>query len=52
MRSCFNHLEKTGRIEARFHNGDFIKRPRWLLSAKTAKDPAVQEEAKSEPDVS
>lgn len=32
MRSCFNHLERKGRIEQTFHGGDFIKRPRWLLS--------------------
>jgi epoxyqueuosine reductase len=35
MRSCFNYLEKTGRIKSRFHNGEFIKRPRWLLPSKT-----------------
>lgn len=34
MRSCFNHLEKKGSIEQTFHNGEFIKRDRWLLSAK------------------
>lgn len=31
MRSCFNHLEKTGRIEQSFAGGQFIKRPRWAL---------------------
>ena len=35
MRSCFNHLEKKGTIEQTFHNGEFIKRPRWLLPART-----------------
>jgi ferredoxin len=34
MRSCFNYLEKHGLIEQRFRNGEFIKRPRWLLSAR------------------
>ncbi len=33
MRSCFNFLEKKGDIEQTFHGGDFIKRPRWLLSS-------------------
>jgi len=33
MRSCFDHLEKTGRIPA-FKGGAFIKRPRWLLPHK------------------
>ena len=37
MRSCFDHLEKTGRIEASFEDGSFIRRPRWLLPAKAAK---------------
>jgi ferredoxin len=32
MRSCFNHLERKKRIEQTFHGGEFIKRPRWLLS--------------------
>ena len=32
MRSCFNHLEKTGGCEQTFENGPFIKRKRWLLS--------------------
>jgi hypothetical protein len=32
MRSCFNYLEKSGRIEQTFHGGAFIKRPRWMLS--------------------
>ncbi len=35
MRSCFNYLEKSGKIEQTFENGEFIKRPRWLLSHKT-----------------
>ena len=34
MRSCFDHLEKRGKIEQTFHGGPFIKRPRWLLSEK------------------
>ncbi|HEY3414642.1 MAG TPA: hypothetical protein VGM51_16505 [Armatimonadota bacterium] len=33
MRSCFNYLEKKGRIEQTFHGGEFINRPRWLLSS-------------------
>jgi ferredoxin len=33
MRSCFNYLEKQKLIEQTFHGGDFIKRPRWLLSS-------------------
>lgn len=35
MRSCFNFMEKHGDIEQTFENGEFIKRPRWLLSHKT-----------------
>jgi len=31
MRSCFNHLEKMGRIEQTFEKGNFVKRQRWLL---------------------
>jgi hypothetical protein len=31
MRSCFNHVEKRGRVEQTFENGPFVKRPRWLL---------------------
>jgi ferredoxin len=34
MRSCFNHLEKKGAIGQTFHNGEFIKRERWLLPAE------------------
>ena len=34
MRSCFDHLEKTGRLERTFHNGPFIRRPRWNLSCR------------------
>jgi len=34
MRSCFNDLEKKGRIEQTFKGGAFIKRPRWLLDAE------------------
>lgn len=34
MRSCFNYLEKHGLIEQTFHEGDFIRRPRWLLDAE------------------
>lgn len=34
MRSCFNYLERAGRIEQTFHGGEFIKRPRWMLSHK------------------
>lgn len=33
MRSCFNELEKLGRIEQTFKGGPFVKRPRWLLDA-------------------
>lgn len=33
MRSCFDHLEKTGKIQS-FRGGRFIKRDRWLLSHK------------------
>ena len=32
MRSCFHYLEKHKKIEQTFHGGDFIKRPRWLLT--------------------
>ncbi len=31
MRSCLDYLESTGRIEQTFHNGPFVKRPRWML---------------------
>jgi len=34
MRSCFNYLEKRNRIEQTFNNGEFIKRPRWLLPSE------------------
>jgi hypothetical protein len=34
MRSCFNYLESQGLIEQTYHNGTFIKRPRWQLPAK------------------
>lgn len=36
MRSCFDHLEKAGRIEQTFHGGPFIKRSRWMLSSRAA----------------
>jgi hypothetical protein len=35
MRSCFDCLERRGAIEQRFHGGRFIRRPRWLLPART-----------------
>jgi len=38
MRSCYNHLEKRGEIEQTFENGEFIKRPRWLLSNSVPPD--------------
>jgi hypothetical protein len=31
MRSCFNYLERSGTVDQRFLNGEFIKRKRWLL---------------------
>ncbi|NLW49744.1 MAG: hypothetical protein GXY85_02730 [Candidatus Brocadiaceae bacterium] len=31
MRSCFNYMEKHGLVEERLRNGEFIRRPRWLL---------------------
>ncbi len=34
MRSCFDRLERQGKIEQTFESGPFIKRPRWLLPAK------------------
>ena len=34
MRSCFDHLERTGKIEQTFQGGPFIKRKRWLLPCK------------------
>jgi hypothetical protein len=39
MRSCFNYLEKHGLIEQTFQDGEFIKRPRWLLPAKVPGKP-------------
>ncbi|MBN1553402.1 MAG: hypothetical protein JXA11_01555 [Phycisphaerae bacterium] len=38
MRSCFHYLEKQGRIEQTYENGEFIKRPRWLLPNRTAEN--------------
>lgn len=40
MRSCFDYLEKHNMIEQTFHNGPFIKRPRWFLdpSGKPVKE--------------
>lgn len=38
MRSCFNYLEKQGLVEQTFKDGEFIKRPRWLLSSKINKN--------------
>ena len=32
IRACMDHLERTRRIKQLFHNGPFIKRPRWLLT--------------------
>lgn len=37
MRSCFNYLEKHGLVEQTFNDGEFIKRPRWLLPPKAEK---------------
>ncbi len=37
MRSCFNYLEKQGVIEQTFKDGEFIKRPRWMLPSKVEK---------------
>lgn len=34
MRSCFDHLEQSGRVEQTFHGGRFIKRKRWMLDAE------------------
>jgi len=31
MRSCFNYMEKHGLVEETLRNGEFIRRPRWLL---------------------
>jgi len=31
MRACFDHLEKRGRIQQKFHGGPFIRRPGWEL---------------------
>ena len=36
MRSCFNRLEEQGAVEQTFHNGAFVKRPRWLLPCRCA----------------
>lgn len=33
MRSCMDYLERTGQVGQTFHNGPFIKRPRWNLDA-------------------
>jgi len=45
MRSCFNFLEKTGRIEQTFHGGDFIKRPRWMLNTRGEIPESAEEQA-------
>ena len=37
MRSCFDHLEKTGRIDQTFENGAFVKRERWSLPCRVAR---------------
>jgi ferredoxin len=37
IRACLDHLEKTGRIEARFH-APFIERPRWTLDPPPPKE--------------
>lgn len=54
MRSCFNHLERTGRAGQRFEGGPFIKRPRWLLSHRvpTAAERAAGETGIVEPEES
>ncbi|MCP4645564.1 MAG: hypothetical protein GY851_34285 [bacterium] len=36
MRSCFDHLEKTGGCQQTFEGGPFVKRDRWLLSDTVA----------------
>ena len=38
IRACMNALEKTGRIENKFHN-QFYKKPSWLLSNQPEKLP-------------
>ena len=38
MQSCFNYLESQGLIEQTFHNGKFIKRPRWRLPARVERN--------------
>ena len=38
MRSCFNHMEKKKISDQRFHMGDFIQRPRWLMSHEVAEE--------------
>ena len=43
MRSCFDRLEKTCRIEQTFRNGAFIKRPRWTLPHRVPVPPEGQE---------
>jgi len=37
MRSCFDYLEQSGKIEQTFKGGRFIKRKRWLLPYRVAK---------------
>lgn len=39
MISCFNFLERSGRIEQTFRSGEFIKRPRWRLPSKCGEMP-------------
>ncbi len=34
IRSCMDHLERTGRIAATFNTGPFRKRPMWSLAPK------------------
>ena len=45
MRSCMTYMEKHDLCESKYHNGDFIRRPRWLLPAKVEKDSRDKVEA-------
>jgi ferredoxin len=37
MRSCFDHLERSGGCQQTFEGGRFIRRPRWMLPHQTSK---------------
>jgi ferredoxin len=47
MRSCFDHLERRGRVDQTFAGGPFIRRPRWLLPCRCGELPRCGETAET-----